>query len=114
MRARAVFLGKFLLLIAVLYTLIALKPVDRAVVSPWTRGVVEASALLLKLGNQGVITDGTVMSSKGFAVDVKNGCNGVEAMLLLISAMVAFPAPPVVFYVAMGLILARGAERPER
>ena len=29
-----------------------------------------------------------------FAVDVKNGCNGIEAALLLLAAMLAFPAPP--------------------
>ena len=32
------------------------------------------------------------LRSSAFAVDVKNGCNGVEAMLILVAAVLAFPA----------------------
>jgi exosortase H (IPTLxxWG-CTERM-specific) len=35
---------------------------------------------------------GTVMRSPRFALDVQNGCNGVEAMILLAAAILAFPA----------------------
>ena len=35
---------------------------------------------------------GTVINSPHFALDVRNGCNGVEAMMVLAAAMLAFPA----------------------
>ncbi|MCA1732477.1 MAG: exosortase H, partial [Acidobacteria bacterium] len=35
---------------------------------------------------------GTIISSPTFAVDVRNGCNGVEAGLILIAAILATPA----------------------
>jgi exosortase H (IPTLxxWG-CTERM-specific) len=38
------------------------------------------------------VADGTRLRSAAFAVDVKNGCNGVEAMLILVAAILAYPA----------------------
>ena len=29
----------------------------------------------------------------GFAISIERGCNGVEAVIILVSAMLAFPAP---------------------
>lgn len=92
-RTRLRFLVRFALLIAVLYTMIALEPVDRTVIAPLTRGVTAAAAWLLEAGEEPIARSGTVLSTGGFAADVKNGCNGVEAMLLLIAAILAFPAP---------------------
>jgi exosortase H (IPTLxxWG-CTERM-specific) len=34
-----------------------------------------------------------VISGGGFAVNIENGCNGVETALLFASAVLAFPAP---------------------
>lgn len=34
----------------------------------------------------------TVLRTGGFAADVKNGCNGLEATLLLVAAIAGFPA----------------------
>jgi exosortase/archaeosortase family protein len=36
--------------------------------------------------------DGTVIASPRFGVNINNGCNGVEAMLILLASIVAFPA----------------------
>ena len=44
----------------------------------------------------GVAAIGKVLrstSSNGFAVSIEAGCNGVEATIVLIAAMLAFPAP---------------------
>lgn len=92
MAPRLRFLLKFVLIIAVSYVTIALRPVDRAVVAPFTRGVAATSAALLRSFGQEVRIDGTTMRSPTFAVDVKNGCNGLEALLLLIAAIAAYPA----------------------
>ena len=42
-----------------------------------------------------VVAAGKVMRSNtnGFAVSIEAGCNGVEATLVLLAAMLAFPAP---------------------
>ena len=37
--------------------------------------------------------NGTVIQSPRFAVNIRNGCNGVEAMLIFLAAVLAFPAP---------------------
>lgn len=92
MAPRLRFLVKFVLIIAVSYVTIALRPVDRAFVAPFTRGVAAASAAVLRGLGQDVTTDGTILRSPSFAVDVKNGCNGLEALLLLIAAIAAYPA----------------------
>ena len=64
------------------------------VVVPFTELLVRIStALLVVLGEQ-TVSFGTLIQSSAFAVDVKNGCNGLEAALLLVAAMLAFPAPP--------------------
>ena len=32
-------------------------------------------------------------TANGFAISIERGCNGVEAVIILVSAMLAFPAP---------------------
>ena len=36
--------------------------------------------------------DGTVISNGRFAVNIRNGCNGIETMLIFLGAVLAFPA----------------------
>jgi exosortase H (IPTLxxWG-CTERM-specific) len=92
-RSRALFLLKFIAIILVSYVAVALKPVDRAVVTPFSKGVTAASGVLLNAMGDKVDRQGTILRSATFAVDVKNGCNGLEAILLLVAAILAFPAP---------------------
>jgi exosortase H (IPTLxxWG-CTERM-specific) len=37
--------------------------------------------------------NGTIISNSRFAVNIRNGCNGIEAMLIFLAAVLAFPAP---------------------
>lgn len=76
----------------VLYAVVALNPVNDHVIVPFTEVVARGSALLLRSVESGVDTAGTVMRSPRFALDVRNGCNGVEATILLVAAILAFPA----------------------
>jgi exosortase H (IPTLxxWG-CTERM-specific) len=62
------------------------------VVVPFTAGIVRTSAAVLRGLGEPAVADGTRLKSPAFAVDVKNGCNGVEAMLILVAAVLAFPA----------------------
>ena len=87
------FLIRFVLFLVGFYALVAIQPVNDAVVVPFTAFLVKISAGILRAIGEQVVTRGTVIQSALFAVDVKNGCNGIEAALLLVAAMLAFPAP---------------------
>src|SRR5687768_3041488 len=89
---RVIFVAKFLIALIGFYVVLALNPVNDYVVVPFTEGVTRASAMLLRMIGQNVEVAGTLIRSSQFAIDVKNGCNGLEAMLLLAAAMLAFPA----------------------
>lgn len=87
---------KFLILFMVLlgggFTLISLNWVNDHAVEPFTAGVARVSGATLGLLGQGVTMQGTVIRSPRFAVNIKNGCNGIEAMLIFLAAVLAFPA----------------------
>jgi exosortase H (IPTLxxWG-CTERM-specific) len=91
--AQKKFLLRFALFLVAFYALVAIRPVNDAVVVPFTAFLVKLSAGLLAAIGETVTTSGTVIRSSLFAVDVKNGCNGIEATLLLLAAILAFPAP---------------------
>ena len=63
-------------------------------VVPWTNTLAAASAWLVTLFDPKVIATGKVLLStvNGFAVSIEAGCNGVEATIVLVAAMLAFPA----------------------
>jgi len=64
-------------------------------VTPWTDSVARVSGALMRVFDASITTSGNVIGAQGspFAVSIEAGCNGVEATLVLIAAMVAFPAP---------------------
>jgi len=72
---------------------VAVQPVNDYVIVPFTARIVTVSTAALKTLGEPARSVGTRISAPGFAVDVKNGCNGVEAMLILVAAVLAFPAP---------------------
>jgi exosortase H (IPTLxxWG-CTERM-specific) len=89
------FLVVFAALLAGLFTAELTPPVQQAVVIPWTAGLARASVALATLADDAVAAQGKVMYStrNGFAVSIEAGCNGIEAAIVLIAAMLAFPAP---------------------
>ncbi len=88
------FLG-FISLQALLFGLELTPWAQRWFVVPWTDTLAAISADLVKVFDPGVIADGNVLQSahSGFAVAIEAGCNGVEASIVLVAAMLAFPAP---------------------
>lgn len=64
-------------------------------VVPWTNFLATISADLVKWFDPNVLVSGKILRStaNGFAVSIEAGCNGVEATIVLIAAMLAFPAP---------------------
>lgn len=88
----------FLLFVAILGALLVAEltpPVQRAFVGPWTAGLASVSAFLITLFDPAVLATGKVLQStaNGFAVSIEAGCNGIEAAIVLVAAMLAFPAP---------------------
>ena len=75
-----------------LYAVLALNQVNDHVVVPFTVVITHGAVGLLRVFEGSVIATGTVMRSPQFALDVRNGCNGVEAVILLAAAIFAFPA----------------------
>jgi exosortase H (IPTLxxWG-CTERM-specific) len=87
------FLVRFAVLLAVSYFVVASRPVNDAVVVPFTAGIARTSAAVLNLVGEKVRVEGTRIRSESFAVNIENGCNGVETALLFGSAVLAFPSP---------------------
>jgi len=63
-------------------------------VIPWTNGLAHFCAQLVALVDSSAEAIGKVLrsTSNGFAVSIEAGCNGVEATLVLIAAILAFPS----------------------
>jgi exosortase H (IPTLxxWG-CTERM-specific) len=91
-KPQVLFLVKFFAVLVAAYLLIAWNPVNDKVIVPFTEIVARTSGALLNLIGQKVSVSGTVIRSPLFAVNINNGCNGVEAMLILLASIVAFPA----------------------
>jgi len=90
--ASNIFLLKFAAVIVVSFVIITLAPVNERVIVPFTAHLASMSGQVLGLLGQNVAVAGTTIYSSGFAVDVRNGCNGVEAIIILVSAILAFPS----------------------
>jgi exosortase H (IPTLxxWG-CTERM-specific) len=92
-RRSAFFLARFVGLLVLFYVIVAVRPVNDAVIVPFTAGVARVSAGALRLLGEPVTVEGTALRSSNFSVQIENGCNGVETALLFGSAVLAFPAP---------------------
>ncbi len=91
-RQELTFLAIFLVLLGGSFTLISLTWVNDNVIEPFTGWVAHASGIALNLIGQGITKDGTILRNDAFAVNIRNGCNGVETMLIFGAAVLAFPA----------------------
>ncbi len=85
----------FILIQLVLFTIELMQPVQSYAIIPFTEGIAAVSAWLVQLFDDQVLSQGIVLRDleSGFAVAIQAGCNGVEAMIVLVAAMVAFPSP---------------------
>jgi exosortase H (IPTLxxWG-CTERM-specific) len=87
------FVVRYVLLLVALFVVVAWRPVDDHVVGPYTTFVAREAAVVLRLLGEDVRVDGQVLSSPRFAVTIYNGCNGLEAILVFVAGVAAFPAP---------------------
>lgn len=91
-RKQVLFLVKFFAILVGSYLFIAWNPINDHVIIPFTKGVAYGAAFVLNLLGQHVSVYQTTIQSAHFAVNIENGCNGVEAMLILLASIAAFPA----------------------
>lgn len=85
----------FLFFQITLFGIEMLSSVQQAIIIPWTSMLAKISATLLQWFDSDVSSYGIVIHSlsSGFGVSIEAGCNGIEACIILIAAMLAFPAP---------------------
>ena len=91
-------MAKFLLIfcsvLAVLFAIEMLNPVQEAVIHPFTAVLADVSTAVILPFDDTVIAQGRILrdATTGFAVSIEAGCNGVEAAIVLVAGIVAFPA----------------------
>jgi exosortase H (IPTLxxWG-CTERM-specific) len=87
------FLLRYLVALGIAFALMALPPVNERVVKPYTTFVAYEGAFFLRLFGEAVSVKEQILSSPRFAVAIYNGCNGLEAILIFVCGVLAFPAP---------------------
>lgn len=89
------FMLLFLLCLGVLFVAELLQPVDQYVILPFTAAIAKVCVWIVGLFDPHAIASGKVLQSTtgDFAISIERGCNGVEAVIILVSAILAFPAP---------------------
>lgn len=84
----------FALVLLGLFTIELMGPVQNYVIQPLTTAIAHVSAMVLQIFDPSVEAQGMVLRDAvtGAAVNVQPGCNGVEALICVIAAMLATPA----------------------
>ena len=88
----------FFLFVALLVALFAFRITEFArehITLPFTGVLADISGFLILLFDDEVYTEGVIIRSltNGFAVAIAPGCDGIEAVIILVAAVLAFPAP---------------------
>jgi len=85
----------FSILLVGLFTLEILQPAEKYVILPFTSLIADISVWIVQIFDDNVVATGNVLrdSVSGFGVRIERGCNGLEAVIILFSAIFAFPAP---------------------
>lgn len=87
------FVGRYLLVLTLAFFLMALPAVNEHAVKPYTTFVAHEGAVALRLLGEDAAVRAQVLASPRFAVSIYNGCNGLEAILIFVCGVLAFPAP---------------------
>jgi exosortase H (IPTLxxWG-CTERM-specific) len=90
---RAVFRFMILFVILLVSTslLVQLSWVDRSVMLPYTSFITRLSGACLGVMDIDVTVRGSSIVHPRFSVDIRNGCDGLEATLLFVCATIAYP-----------------------
>jgi len=85
----------FAVIVVTLFAAELTPPGQRWVVDPWTALVARAATTTMSAFDHNVVAVGPTITQAtgGFGVTILAGCNGIEAMIVLAAAMLAYPAP---------------------
>lgn len=88
------FLLIFLALQFIMFSVELLQPVQQHLVLPWTTLLTQTCVALVTQFDANAAALGKVLwnPATGFGVSIEPGCNGIEACIILFSAIIAFPA----------------------
>lgn len=86
------FVTRYAAALTVGFVFLGLRPVNDHVVNPYTTFVAREAKVALNLLGEGATVRGQTLSSRRFSVQIYNGCNGLEAILIFVSGVLAFPA----------------------
>jgi exosortase H (IPTLxxWG-CTERM-specific) len=88
------FLVIFSTVLLVLFLAELTPPVQQMVVVPWTAFLASASVFIVHLVDAGAMAHGNVLQDtrSGAGISIEAGCNGVEAVIMLAAAVIAYPA----------------------
>ena len=88
------FISIFTAVLVGLFTLEMLDPVQASVIQPFTGWLARISAAMIIPFDDAVVASGRIIehTEAQFAVSIESGCNGVEAAIVLIAGVLAFPA----------------------
>ncbi len=84
----------FLLVLVLLFFLELIGPVQQTLILPFTAELAEITAVILQLFDDTVSFQGVVILNHQTqeGVSIQPGCNGIEAIIVLVAAIVAVPA----------------------
>ncbi|HWN97949.1 MAG TPA: exosortase H [Blastocatellia bacterium] len=86
------FLALFVLIFAACYLLFGVTPGIRlGVIKPYTEFLANAVAAIINVFGAGATTNGALVSSPRYSIDIAMGCDGVEASCLYLAGVLAFP-----------------------
>jgi exosortase H (IPTLxxWG-CTERM-specific) len=88
------FVTIFVLVLLGLFIIEMLNPVQAHVIIPFTEMLAGISACIIMPFDHSVVAHGKILQfgEDGFAVSIEAGCNGIEATIVLIAAVLAYPA----------------------
>jgi len=88
------FLAAFVAILLTLFVFELTPAGQRYLVVPVTSAIAEVSVGLIGIADENARASGKVIwnPSNGFGISIEAGCNGVEASILLIAAILAFPS----------------------
>jgi exosortase H (IPTLxxWG-CTERM-specific) len=93
MRPVPAFLARFITFALLGFAVEIVPWVDLNLVQPLTRGITALSGGLVSLfGGAVAVSSNVMVHPDGFAIRISNGCSGLEAVILLAAAMLAYPA----------------------
>ncbi|HNR91408.1 MAG TPA: exosortase H [Dokdonella sp.] len=89
------FLLIFLVLLLVMFVAELTPPVEHYVIEPFTAMLADACAWIIHWFDPSTRSSGKFIEGGDgtFLVSIERGCNGIEAVIILFAAILAFPAP---------------------